>query len=264
MDEQTPKDFLWLNLRDLPYFRALLRAVEAAFYQDFDLPSPVLDLGCGDGHFASIAFNQQIDVGLDPWGRPLRLAKQRKTYRLVIQSDGAHIPFPDGYFASAFSNSVLEHIPNIEPVLRETARVLKSESLFLFCVPNHQFLPSLSVGQALDKIGLRFLADRYRSFFNRISRHYHCDSPETWQKRLEEAGFSVENWWHYFPPQALKVLEWGHYWGVPTLLPHLLLKRWLWIPSRWNLALTERIIRPYAIPASHPGGVYTFFVARKI
>ena len=50
------KDYLTLHLQDLPYFRALLRAVEARFYKDITLPPPVLDLGCGDGHFASLAW----------------------------------------------------------------------------------------------------------------------------------------------------------------------------------------------------------------
>ena len=51
------KDFLFLQLRDLPYFRALLRSVESSFYQDLPLPAPVYDVGCGDGHFASLTFD---------------------------------------------------------------------------------------------------------------------------------------------------------------------------------------------------------------
>ena len=54
------KDYLWLHLRDLPYFRALLRAIEASYYEGLDLPSPTLDVGCGDGHFATIAFDRPI------------------------------------------------------------------------------------------------------------------------------------------------------------------------------------------------------------
>ena len=264
IENRKSKDFLWLQLKDLPYFRALLRAVEAAFYQDFDLPSPVLDLGCGDGHFASVTFDHRLDVGLDPWSGPLHLAFQRGAYHLVVQSEGSAIPFPEGYFASALSNSVLEHIPQIEPVLQETARVLQPGALFLFCVPNHRFLSSLSIGRSLDRMHLSPLGDRYRSFFNRISRHHHCDSPEIWQGRLERAGFNLVKWWHYFPPPALSVLEWGHYWGAPTLLSHFLIKRWIIFPTRWNLALTERLVRPYAAAVAHPEGVYTFFVARKI
>ena len=52
------RDFLFLQLRDLPYFRAFLRAVESSYYQDLPLPAPVYDVGCGDGHFASLTFDQ--------------------------------------------------------------------------------------------------------------------------------------------------------------------------------------------------------------
>ena len=71
MDE---KDFLWLNLRDLPYFRGMLRAVEAQFYQEFELQAPTLDLGCGDGKFARTTFQRKLDVGLDPWAGPIHQA----------------------------------------------------------------------------------------------------------------------------------------------------------------------------------------------
>ena len=63
-------DFLWRHLRELPAFRALLRAVEARFYQDLlPLQEPVLDLGCGDGHFASVTFPRRLDAVL-PSVRP--------------------------------------------------------------------------------------------------------------------------------------------------------------------------------------------------
>ena len=45
----TQDDLLWQHLKTLPAFRALLRAVEARFYQQLDFPGPVLDIGCGDG-----------------------------------------------------------------------------------------------------------------------------------------------------------------------------------------------------------------------
>ena len=88
------KDYLYLHLRDLPYFRALLRGVEATFYQGLPLPAPTLDVGCGDGHFASLVFDRQIDVGLDPWTGPIHEAGRRNAYRLLVQADGSRSPFP--------------------------------------------------------------------------------------------------------------------------------------------------------------------------
>ena len=77
MDEQVP-DFLWRNISSLPYFRGLLRAVEGRFYQTIKLIGPVLDLGCGDGHFTEATFEKPLDIGLDPWLRPLQDAQKRQ------------------------------------------------------------------------------------------------------------------------------------------------------------------------------------------
>jgi len=260
----VPQDFLWLHLRDLPYFRSLVRSVEARFYQDIDLPAPTLDVGCGDGHFASVTFSRKLEVGLDPWEGPLRKASKLSAYQGLILADGAQTPFPDAVFASAVSNSVLEHIPHVEEVLIEVARVLKPDAPFIFCVPNHQFLAALSVSNACDRIGLHPLGNAYRNFFNHISRHKHCDPPEIWQSRLESAGFQLERWWHYFSPQALHWVEWGHYFGLPSLITHWLFGKWILVPQKWNLALIDKLIRRfYEQDPICEQGVYTFYIARR-
>jgi SAM-dependent methyltransferase len=257
------KDFLWPHLKEIPYFRSLLRSVEASYYQDLDLPEPILDVGSGDGHFASLAFDFKIDVGLDPWWEPLVDSKRYDVYGIRIQADGAEMPFPSNYFSSALSNSVLEHIPHIDAVLADTARVLKPGAPFLFCVPNPGYYKELSVPAFLRKIGLKRLAQAYEDWFMRMSRTEHADTPQVWEVRLEQAGFTLERWWHYFSPAALHVLEWGHYFGAPSLLPHKLTRRWIIAPKRWNLWLTERLVRPYASTEPRPDGTYTFFIARK-
>ena len=259
------RDYLWLNIRDLPYFRGVLRAVESRFYQDFNFVDPVLDLGCGDGQFVTVTFDQKIDVGVDPWTGPVREAVGRGGYNHVLQNEGAFVPFEEGQFSTVFSNSVLEHIPDLQPVVNEIGRVIKPGGKFYFCVPNHNFLPELSVAKFLDKIGLKFAASWYRNFFNFISRHHHCDDPETWEARLNEAGFEIEKWWHYFSPRSLAVLEWGHYFGLPAWIIHAILGEWILVKKPWNLALTRKIVsRSYDEDAfQQPKGAYTFYIARK-
>lgn len=265
--EQTTseRDYLWLNLRELPYFRGLLRAVEGRYYRQFDLPGPTLDVGCGDGQFVTTAFERRIEVGIDPAYASLQEAQARGGYQGLVQSYGDRLPFPDGHFASAFSNSVLEHIPGLEAVLAEVGRVLRPGAPFIFCVPNHQFLESLSIGRGLDRIGATGLGNAYRAFFNRIARHYHSDPPEVWAPRLKQAGFSIERWWHYYPPSAMHVTEWGHYFGLPSLVAHWLTRRWILAPTRWNLALTDRLTRPHYMAAPEsPQGVCSFYLARRV
>ncbi|MCX7681573.1 MAG: class I SAM-dependent methyltransferase [Anaerolineae bacterium] len=268
MDAATD-DLLWKHLRTVPAFRALLRAVEAQCYAGLPIVPPVLDLGCGDGHFASLAFEQPPDAGLDPWWGPLREARTRGAHRLLAQASGAHMPYPDGYFATVVSNSVLEHIPLpvLGHVLAETARVLRPGGRFYFCVPGPEFLPRLSLACLLDRMGLRPLGRLYRRFFHRVSRHYHYDGPAIWEQRLHAVGLTLERWWPYFSPRALAALEWGHYLGLPSLVCKKLTGRWILAPTRTNLWLTERLIRPIyretltgqpAAPA-----ICLFFVAQK-
>ncbi len=257
-------DFLWLHLKDLPAFRALLRAVEARFYQDLlPLQEPVLDVGCGDGHFASAAFPAPLATGLDPAPAVLREARQRGAYRLLAQALGDALPYADGTFATAVSNSVLEHIPDVGAVLAEVARVLRPGARFIFCVPGDRFTEFLFFPQLFRRLGLESLARDYERYFNRISRHQHCDGPEVWQDRLARAGLRLTHSFYYFSARANHALDLGHYTGVPSLLAKKLSGRWILVPQRWNLALTERWLRPLYEEPLPEVGAYLFFVAEK-
>jgi SAM-dependent methyltransferase len=257
------KDLVWAHLKDLPYFRAMLRSVEASYYQEYPLVKPVLDLGCGDGHFASRTFDHPLDCGLDPWTGPILRARETGAYDNLVQADGGKMPFPDCHFGSGLSNSVLEHIPDIDAVLAETGRVLQPGAPFVFSVPNPRYLSELSISGTLQGLGLKGLGKSYTDWFKQMSRVHHADWPEVWQTRLEKAGFQVDTWWHYFSPSALRAMEWGHYFGAPTLLSKALFHRWIVAPHRWNLALTERYVRRYTDPNPVPDGTFTFYITTK-
>ncbi len=265
--EQTAiekKDFLWENLKRLPYFRSFLRAVESRFYEDISLKEPVLDVGCGDGIFAKITFAEKITVGFDPSLQSLCEPANRKAYDSILQAEGAFIPFADGSFSTVISNSVLEHIPDLDVVIPEIRRVLKPGGLFVFCVPNDNLLKNLSISNGLDKIGLHALANTYRKFFNTISRHHHADPYAVWQKRLEKSGFTIEKWWHYFSPHNLHTLEWGHYLGLPSLINKKVFGRWILFPFHGNPFIPEKRLRKqYDQDPVHPEGSYTFYITRK-
>ncbi len=261
----TTDDLLWQQLKTLPAFRALLCAVEARFYEQSPLPDPILDIGCGDGNFAQLALpGRRITAGIDPWWRPLNKAVKAGNYELPIQALGDYLPFPDNYFASAFSNSVLEHIPDIQPVLNEIGRVLQPGAPFLITTPSHYFTEFLGGGAFFDRLGLNGLGDRYRDFFNMISRHAHTDSPETWANRLAEAGFTIERWQYYFSREALRTLEIGHVQGLPAAAMHALTGHWILAPWESSLGPTERWVRPFFEEEPQlDNGAYLLFVARK-
>jgi SAM-dependent methyltransferase len=263
MDSCKLDEILWRHISSLPYFRGFLRAVEDLFYQEISLPEPVLDLGSGDGHFASVAFDRKLSVGLDPCVAPMQEARLRNAYQLLVLGEGARIPFPEGYFATVTSTSVLEHIPDIEPVLGDVARILRPGGKFVFCVPNHRFPEKLWGRTALIKFGFSTLGDVYSRFFNRISRHAHTDSPAVWKTRLDKVGFDLIETWDYFPPEALHILEWGHPLGLPALFFKTIFGRWVLFPTRWNLAIPWKMTRKFMDDPKSAEGVCSFFIAQK-
>ena len=257
------EDLLWRNLYELPYFRSILRTVEGQLVQQIQLPEPVLDLGCGDGHFASVTYDRKLDIGLDPSMEPMREAQDRQAYRLLIQADGACSPFASGSFSSALSNSVLEHIPQLDAVLKDLARVLKPGAPFVFTVPNPGYETMLSIAVALDRVRLSSLAEAYRTWFNRMSRTVNLFYEDEWERRLNQSGFDLIETRRYFSPSALHALEWGHYFGAPCLLARRLTGRWILMPQKWNLWLTERLVRRYTEEAPNEDGTYNFYLSRR-
>ncbi len=259
-------DLLWQHVKALPAFRALLRAVEARLYQGLlPLDEPVLDLGCGDGHFASVAFPRPLAVGIDPAGGVLREASRWGAYQLLAQSLGGALPLPDRCFATVVSNSVLEHIPDVDTVLAEVSRVLVAGGRFIFCVPSERFTETLLFSQLFRRLRLEALARAYERYFTRIARHYHCDGPQVWQARLTRVGLQLVDDFYYFSARANYVLDVGHYLGVPNLIARKLFGRWILFPSRRNpiLALTERLLRPYYGEPLPAVGACLFLVAEK-
>ncbi len=263
LDSQVLDRILWRHLSGLPYFRAFLRAVEDRFYQEVELPAPQLDLGSGDGHFASVAFAHKPEIGLDPWAAPIREARTRDAYQMLVLGEGAQIPAADASFNSVTSVSVLEHIPDIDPVIAEVARVLKPGGKFVFCVPNHRFPELLSIRRLLDSVGLHALGQAYSRFFNRIACHAHTDSPDVWRDRLENAGLEIVDTWDYFPPNALRILEWGHVFGLPAWISKKLFGKWILVPQRWNLVIPWQMTRKYMDNPRASDGVCSFFIARR-
>ncbi|MGH2625709.1 MAG: class I SAM-dependent methyltransferase [Anaerolineales bacterium] len=256
-------DFLWPHLRALPYFRALLRSVEARLFRGVDLPAPGLDLGCGDGHFTSSAFPAPADVGVDPDRRALREASRRGSHRSLVCAVGSSLPLAAGSMASGFSNSVLEHIADVPIVLAEVGRVLQSGAPWAFTVPNPAYLSELSLGRGRLARTMPGWAEAYRGWFRRMSRVVHLADETMWGEWLKAAGFELVQTFRYFSPTALRVLEWGHYLGLPSLLARRATGRWILAPARWSLWLTETLLRRYDDASARPDGTFTFYLARK-
>ncbi len=258
------KDYLREQLRDMAPHRAILRAVECRLMARVPLTSPVLDIGCGDGHFASIAYEGlPIDVGVDVMVRDLPEAAARQgVYRKVMFASGIALPFADASFNTVISNCVIEHIPDNGAVLAEISRVLRPGGVFATTLPSEHFPEYLLGATMLRKVGLGKLGRCYGAFFNRISYHYHVYPPDEWRRRLAAVGLQVEEHAYYFSAAAHRRFDLSHYLGVPNLVSKRLLGRWMLFDAQRELF--ERWLRPLYEEPLPAAGAYQFVRCRKL
>lgn len=184
-------DFFSNYLKYAPLSLALERSLECEIYARQDFRHPVLDVGCGEGLYTFMLFDEKVDTGVDPNPRELKRALQYRIYSELINCNGDKIPKPDGAYNTIYSNSVLEHIPEVEPVLKEIHRLLAADGYFYATVPTHLF-QTYSVGSRfLTSVGLSSLAKRYERFYNRFWSQIHCYPQDRWAEIFQACGFRV-------------------------------------------------------------------------
>jgi len=180
---------------------ALWRAIELRVAAEERYERPVLDLGCGDGLIGRVLFGTgaSVDVGLDPWLDQLRQAARSGVYRHVDLADGHRLPYPDATFATVFSNSVLEHIPDVQPVVHQAGRVLRPGGHFIFTVPSDAFRTLLDGYVRRKEIGDAQGAEAYAATIDRWLAHHHYHTPEEWRAILNAARMELVEARYYIP-----------------------------------------------------------------
>lgn len=164
-----------------------------------------LDLGCGDGHLMAILLGHVGErelVGLDVDPNETKLAHKRKIYRKVVTALADRLPFSDGQFDFVFSNSVLEHIHNIDGVLTEVARVLRPGGRLLFTVPGADFHKCLN--------GPRFGGSRELYLRETDARCFHLRYWNTteWSVHLQKADLLITHKHEYLTLAQVQRWEW--------------------------------------------------------
>ena len=236
--------FLLRYMRVAPLALAFERSLECRILRDMSFARPVLDLGCGEGLFASMLFSEKIDTGIDPNPRELKRAQHVSAHSELIQCYGDSVPKPDGAFKTIFSNSVLEHIDDLQAVLREVYRLLELNGRLYITVPTNRFDQYTIVSWMLIKAGMHKLAAGYRRLYNTFWKHFHRHSPDAWEALMMDHGFRVVECRTYGSRRVcmLNVLL------VPLAFPAFLVKR---LTNRWIAfprlrSLLARLLLPIA------------------
>jgi len=256
-----------LNQFDHPS-TVLWRAIEAKHVSNYvskiNLKKKlILDLGCGEGKVSSVIFDGDLDIiGLDISKEDIIKAKGRGNYRELIIGDAQRLPFSDRSVDIVFSNSVLEHIPDIFMVLKEVSRILQKNGKLVFTVPDDQFGNYLFLYVLAEKLGLKGFARWYSKRRNQLLNHFHCYSPKMWEYKLKEANLSMVYAKYYLSKSTIEV------WDFLALCIFFIRKFMFKVPPRilnqlvnrtknLRISFFRRTLRKYYLEKCDIGGALT-------
>ena len=186
---------------------AFWRGIEIDVLAKAGIPDGLgLDLGCGDGILTQILFDRigrtPRLVGIDPDSKETEAAAKYPFYDRLHTVGGASIPEPDCTFDYAISNSVLEHILDLDPVIAELYRVLKPGGKFFFTVPCPGFHDNLA-GSVIPNVS----RDRYLADLDRRLAHFHYLSEADWRDVCDRHGLQLLSTAGYLGARATKRWE---------------------------------------------------------
>ena len=170
---------------------AFWRAIEIGALVRHGLPNGIgLDFGCGDGILTDILLRHAgprhlIGIDIDPL--EIDAARRFPFYERLHHSPDGSIPEAAGSLDFALSNSVLEHVDDLDSALSEIGRVLRRGARFLFTVPAPAFRDLLagSLLPGIDREAYLATLDR------RIAHRNYLDAP-AWTAACAAHGLRVE------------------------------------------------------------------------
>jgi trans-aconitate methyltransferase len=143
----------------------------------------ILDLGCGDGQLtARLAASGAIVTGVDASAEMVAAARSRGIDAVTAFAE--HLPCTDASFDAVFSNAALHWVRDQDAMMGEVHRVVRPGGRFVAEMGGHGNIAAIRV--ALMAV---------------LARHGHADAedgvnyyptPESYRRRLERHGFTVE------------------------------------------------------------------------
>jgi len=126
-------------------------------------PGVALDAACGTGRFAEfLARRGHRVIGIDSSPDMLALARRRVPEGDFHVGELDRLPLPDDSVDVIVCALALEHVPRLEPVLAEFARVLRAGGDLIISDVHHELITRGSVMSARGPAGERCIAATYR------------------------------------------------------------------------------------------------------
>lgn len=164
---------------------ALWRAQELTLFRQHQpmIAPPILDLGCGDCLFGKLAGFPESGYGVDYDTQSLAAARVLGSKLTLLQGDAGNLSLVDKSISVCVSNSVLEHLPDLDACFSEVHRVLQPGGLFIF---------SMTLGSFTDQLRL-LSGNRDAQFWVRTFGHLQQPLEPELKGKLKSHGFSIRS-----------------------------------------------------------------------
>jgi SAM-dependent methyltransferase len=174
--------------------QAFWRYFEVRALREIPCERPILEIGCGDGQFSSLVF-QEIDEAIDLNPRAIERCKNisGNLYGRVRCLDVRDILLQDEGFATVYANCVLEHVPEIEKVLAGCFRGLRAGGQLVITIPLVRMNEHLLFPWAW-----------YARLRQRQLAHINLMSEKSWENLMRSIGFSEVEFRPYLSGKSCK------------------------------------------------------------
>ena len=252
-----------------PFALARERSLELYLMQTMKPKDDVLDIACGDGYFASQLFSNRSQriYGIDLNPSEVKRAHLISSYKNVLVMDATKMTFKPGIFKTIFSNSSLEHIPNIGDALTSIRTIMSDDGELLLTLPTDKFEHYSVGGTILDFLKLHRVSSRFRISYNKFWHHYHTYSVVQWRIIFEKYGFEVEECTQYASKSFCFINDLMVVPGVIGKVNMLIFKKWKIMKPLWiYLSRLIELKEPFKIQKEidiASGGLVFFKLKKK-
>lgn len=264
-------DYLTPLLEKAPATWALIRANEIRALDKIEFRHPILDVGCGDGFVAKVILSSRkgkFDVGIDLSEDEIKFAKKSCSYKKTVVGSVYTMPFKDGSFETVFSNSVIEHIEDLDRALSEMSRVLKKGGQFIITVPTPYLTKYLWGYNFFSAFNLLKLAKLYGKFFNFLFKHYNLYTHQQWKKLLNKYSLRLVDHKYYHTKDMIQIHELLAYLAIPYGITKIFFKYWVVFPSLRKIFIVpwlKKMLDPYYLKDVNKNqGGSVLLIAKKI
>ncbi len=164
-----------------------------AALKDYHLKGPILDVGCGDGLFAKIAFGGEEVWGIDIDAKEGRWAQASRAYEQIVLGDITKAKLPVGFFGSCVANCSLEHVPDLQAALATIERSLAPGAEALLFVPNKVWASKFRAVRAVRATFGEKIATMLQDFIDEFFAHRHLHDEAGWREEIAKSPLELRS-----------------------------------------------------------------------